>query len=75
LTYAFNSSVNIPASSPAAPYSLTVTIPRVEVTIDESGFAPEGENLIRWTYNWRMLDTSATPITLTLINNFTSYSA
>jgi hypothetical protein len=45
------------------------------VTIDESGFAPEGENLIRWTYNWRMLDTSATPITLTLINNFTSYSA
>jgi len=75
LTYAFSSSVNIPGSSPAAPYSFTVTIPRVEVTIDEDGFTPEGENLIRWTYSYRMIDTTATPITLTLINNFAAYSA
>lgn len=75
LTFNFKSSVNIAASSPATPYTFTVTIPRVEVTINESGFTPEGENLIRWTYDWRMLDTTTTPITIALINNYAAYAA
>lgn len=66
LEYNFQSTVDIAGDT--VPYEITVTIPQVEVTINESGFSAEGDNLIRWTYDYRMLDTVTTPITIELVN-------
>lgn len=67
----FQSAVNIAGA--AVPYSCRIQVPRVEVTIDEGGFTAEGENLIRWSYAWQMIDAVTTPITITLVNLQTAY--
>lgn len=53
------------------PYSLTVTVPRAEINIDD--FQAEGDNIVRWTFNWRMIDIVTDPITIALVNAKTAY--
>ncbi len=65
----WQSATNIPTA--AVPYSLEIVVPRAEVTLDE--FAADGDSLVRWNYNWRMIDNTTDPIVITLINGVTSY--
>lgn len=57
----------------AVPASFRIQIPRIEVLYNEDSFTAEADNLIRWSYNWRMLDIVTTPITITLVNLYTAY--
>lgn len=50
------------------PYSMTVTIPHVEMSLDD--FAAEGSNVVRWNTMYRMIDQSANPITIALVNAY-----
>lgn len=69
VTYKWQSATNIPTA--AVPYSLEFALPRCEVTLDE--FAADGDNLVRWNYNWRMVDNTTDPIVVTLVNGVTAY--
>ena len=71
LTYTFESAVDIAGDT--VPYSIVVTLPHVEVNINDNGFSAEGENLIRWTYDYRMIDMDTDPITIVLTNLKASY--
>lgn len=69
LTYSFESAANI--SGTAVPYSVTITIPRMELDIDD--FAAEGDSLITWNTAGRMIDSVTDPITIALVSKKTSY--
>jgi len=53
------------------PYSLTLSVPRAEVSIDD--FVAEGDSIVRWNFNWRMIDNTTDPVVITLVNAKTSY--
>lgn len=61
-------------SGAAVPYSMAISIPYVQISLDDSNFQASGDNLISWTFNWEMIDKSAAPITITTINDHTSYA-
>jgi hypothetical protein len=71
LTYTFESGSVIPTGS--VPYALTVSVPVAELRMSEP--VAEDDNLIRVDINWSMLDTTATPITITLVNGKTNYTS
>lgn len=71
LTYTFESAIDIAGDT--VPYGIVVTLPHVEVNINDNGFTAEGENLIRWTYDYRMIDMDTTPITIVVTNLKASY--
>ena len=53
------------------PYSLAVELPGAEVTLGD--FLAEGNNVVRWDFNYRMVDDTTDPITITLINDVATY--
>ena len=55
------------------PYSLQITIPRAEVLLDPAGFRARNGEEMRWTAQWRLVASTGTPFTATLINGVTSY--
>lgn len=59
--------------SASTPYSLQITIPRAEVWIDPAGFKANGADDIRWTAKWRLIASTSTPFTATLVNAIASY--
>ena len=69
LTYSFASTVNITGT--AVPYSATITIPRME--LDLGDFAADGDNLITWNADGRMIDSVTDPITIALVSKKASY--
>jgi hypothetical protein len=69
LTYSFESAANITGT--AVPYSVTVTIPRIEFTLDD--FAADGDSLITWNAAGRMIDNVTDPITIALVSKKASY--
>jgi hypothetical protein len=69
LTYTYESAAVI--AGQAAPYSFTVSVPVAEV--QPISFVAEDDNLIRGDISWRMIDSVATPITITLANTKTGY--
>ena len=69
LTYSFESAANITGT--AVPYSVTVTIPRIE--FDLADFAADGDSLITWNADGRMIDNTTDPITIVLVSKKASY--
>jgi hypothetical protein len=69
LTYSFASTVNITGT--AVPYSVTITIPRIEFNLGD--FTAEGDNLITWNADGRMIDSVTDPITIALVSKKASY--
>lgn len=55
----------------STPYSLTLSVPRAEVNLDD--FVAEGDNIVRWNFNWRMIDNTTDPLVITLVNAKTAY--
>ncbi len=64
LTWTWQSAILIDAT----PYSMAVSIPYAEMTLDD--FSAEGSNVIRWNSAYRMIDLSGEPITITLTNDY-----
>lgn len=69
LVYKVESAVNI--ATAAVPYSLEVNLGSVEVTLDD--FSAEGNNIVRWNTNYRMIDNITDPAIITLVNAKASY--
>lgn len=69
LTYSFESTVNIAGT--AAPYSATITIPRLELTIED--FRADGDSMVTWNTTGNMLDQTTDPITIALVSKKASY--
>ena len=69
LTYSFESSANITGT--AVPYSVTITIPRLELNLDD--FAADGDSLVTWNTTGRMIDNVTDPITIALVSKKTAY--
>ena len=68
----FESPENI--SGAAVPYSMALSIPYIQINLDDSNFQASGDNLISWTFNWEMIDMSTTPATFTIANDHASYA-
>lgn len=64
-----NSPDNI--SGAAVPYGITFSLAKVELML--GNWRPTDANLLRADVTWRMIDTGSTPITVTLVNNKSSY--
>lgn len=69
LTYSFESSLNITGT--AVPYSATITIPRIE--FDLGDYAADGDSLVTWNLEGRMIDNTTDPITIALVSKKASY--
>lgn len=69
LVYSFESIVNITGT--AVPYSVTVTIPRIEFALDD--FAADGDSLVTWNASGQMIDNVTDPITIALVSKKASY--
>ena len=69
LVYSFTSSVNI--SGAAVPYSVTITIPRLELNIED--FRADGDSMVTWNTTGNMLDMTTDPITIALVSKKASY--
>lgn len=69
LVWSFESPVNITGT--LVPYSVTFTIPRVELDLDD--FAADGDSLITWNTAGRMVDSVTDPITIALVSKKVSY--
>ena len=69
LTYSFESALNITGTS--VPYSVTITIPRVEFDLDD--FTADGDSLVTWNASGRMIDSVTDPITIALVSKKASY--
>lgn len=69
LVYSFTSTVNITGT--AVPYSATITIPRMELTLGD--FTADGDSLITWNADGRMIDNVTDPITIALVSKKASY--
>lgn len=70
LSFTYESAGNI--SGAAVPYRLTVAFPTVEYNIVSPN--ANGRDLIRADVSYAMIDDSATPVTITLVNDQASYA-
>jgi len=69
LVYSFESTIDIAGAS--APYSTKVTIPRLEMDLND--FQADGDNLVLWDLAGRMVDNTTDPITIELESLKASY--
>lgn len=71
LSYTFESKAVIPAES--VPYAVTISVPVAQLHLPYQPTA-EDNNLIRADIGWSMVDSVATPITITLVNKKVAYT-
>lgn len=69
LTYSFTSTISITGT--AVPYSTTITVPRIE--FDLGDFAADGDSLVTWNADGRMIDNVTDPITVVLVSKKGGY--
>ncbi len=69
LTMKWTSAADISGAS--VPYSIEFDISSAQLSM--SGFEASGENKVRFNLDWEMIDDSATPAEITLVNDVDSY--
>lgn len=74
LDFTHRSDVPIPNTSPAVYYSMQVAVARAEVP-QPPAIEPEADNLLFFNCDFEMVDIVATPITITLVNEWETYEA
>lgn len=71
ITYTHQSPTVIGAT--VVPYSWSVAVPSAQFMMEVTD--SQGEDFVRCSLNWKMIDDVATPITITLVNDVVSYVA